>query len=267
MVIGVKLAKIFAAAALVFLSSEAGARETIFQVALLQSLAQGHFGGAISVGELRSRGDIGIGTFDSLDGEMIVLDGVVYQARGDGSVVVAPDSLTVPFSNVTHFDVDAKVSLKDVRDIDELASLMSRVVSSMGRNSFCMARVDGTFGALLVRSERAQSRPFPTLVEALAEDQTEFDLGTARGTLVALYCPSYVSGLNTPGWHFHFISEDRTRGGHVLAVEVAEASAAFDITPNFEMMIPSADSFHELDLARDMKKEIESAEKDRKIKK
>ena len=78
--------------------------ESIYQVALLQSLAQGYFDGSITVADLKEHGDTGIGTFDGLNGEMIVLEGVVYQATGDGSVVVPADDETVPFSNVTFFE-------------------------------------------------------------------------------------------------------------------------------------------------------------------
>ena len=91
-------------------------RESIAQVALLQSLAQGYFGGTITAGELRTLGDTGIGTFEGLNGEMIVLDGVVYQALGDGRVIVCPDETIIPFSNVTFFDKDIAVKLENVKD-------------------------------------------------------------------------------------------------------------------------------------------------------
>ena len=56
--------------------------------------------------ELKKHGDFGIGTFDALDGEMIVLDGVVYQAKADGHIYQAADNLTTPFATVTYFDSD-----------------------------------------------------------------------------------------------------------------------------------------------------------------
>ena len=72
-------------------------RESLNQVALLQSLAQGYFGGTVTVRDMRSLGDIGIGTFEGLNGEMIMLDGTVYQALGDGRVIVADDKTAVPW--------------------------------------------------------------------------------------------------------------------------------------------------------------------------
>ena len=110
--------------------------ETVYQVALLQSLAQGHFDGMITVGELKAHGDTGIGTFDGLNGEMIVLDGVVYQAIGDGSIVIPPDSETVPFSNVTFFEEDLSVPLNAIQDMATLQATLNEVVDSRGRNLF-----------------------------------------------------------------------------------------------------------------------------------
>ena len=62
-------------------------KETMYQVALLQSLTQGYYDGIITVGELKQHGDTGIGTFEGVNGELIALDGVVYQALSDGQML------------------------------------------------------------------------------------------------------------------------------------------------------------------------------------
>ena len=97
-------------------AAPAADRESIAQVALLQSLAQGYFGGTITAGQLRKLGDTGIGTFEGLNGEMIVLDGKVYQALGDGRVIVAPDKTIIPYATVTFFDKDIAVKLENIKD-------------------------------------------------------------------------------------------------------------------------------------------------------
>ena len=242
------------------LFAEAADRETVYQVALLQSLTQGYFDGVISVKELKSLGDTGIGTFKGLDGEMIVLDGVVYQAKGDGSVVVVSNDVTVPFSNVTFFEQDAALPLYKVTDKADLEERLNRFVEDRGRNNFYMVKITGTFDTMYVRSEHGQKEPYPTLVQALAKDQTEFSFDNIRGTVVGLYCPDYMGGLNTPGWHFHFLSEDKKKGGHVLGLSAAKAEAAIDVTKRFTMKTPDEKNFHKLRLAEDLKEEIRKAE-------
>ena len=59
-----------------------------------------------------------------------------------------------------------------------------------------------------------------------------------------------MSSLNTAGWHFHSINEDRTRGGHVLQVSIKDAEASFDLMNGFEMTLFREDEFQKMDLAR-----------------
>ena len=62
-------------------------RRTRFtQVSLFSVLLSGRYGGVISVGELKKLGNMAIATMDRLDGEVQMIDGVVYQACADGHV-------------------------------------------------------------------------------------------------------------------------------------------------------------------------------------
>ena len=234
--------------------------ESIYQVALLQSLAQGYFDGSMTVADLKSHGDTGIGTFDGLNGEMIVLDGVVYQAIGDGSVVVPADDETVPFSNVTFFEEDLTLPLSAIPDTASLQATLNEIVESNGSNLFYMVKIPGTFSSIMVRSEFKQEKPYRNLDVALAADQNEFDFENIKGTMVGLYCADYMGDLNSVGWHFHFLTEDLTQGGHVLQVSVDEATAMLDATPGFELYLPEDEAFQNMELSKDMDEAIHKAE-------
>ncbi len=238
----------------------AASAESIYQVALLQSLAQGYFDGSMSVADLKTHGDTGIGTFDGLNGEMIVLDGVVYQATGDGSVVVPADDETVPFSNVTFFEEDMTLPLSDIADMAALQAALNEVVRERGANLFYMVKIPGTFSSIKVRSEFKQEKPYRNLDVALAADQNEFDFQDVQGTMVGLYCPDYMGDLNSVGWHFHFLTEDLAQGGHVLQVSVGEATASLDATPGFELFLPEEETFQNMELSKDMDEAIHKAE-------
>ena len=237
-------------------------RESLNQVALLQSLAQGYFGGTVTVRDMRSLGDTGIGTFEGLNGEMIMLNGTVYQALGDGQVVVADDKVAVPYATVTYFDDDISVVLKDVKDKEAFEKILNEEVKKCGENSFYMIKLHTEFSSVLFRSEYGSQKPYPTLVEALKGKQTEFTAHNIEGTLVGLYCPNYMGGLNTPGWHFHFISDDREQGGHILELSLKEGVVELDKTDKFTMVLHDDPQFHEMNLAKDMSKDIKSAEHD-----
>lgn len=239
-------------------------RESIAQIALLQSLAQGYFGGTINAGELRALGDTGIGTFEGLNGEMIVLDGVVYQALGDGRVIVAPDSTIIPYATVTYFDADIAVELKNVKNKADFEKALNKAVHKHGANSFYMVKLPAEFSSVLFRSEYGSKEPYPTLVEALKGKQTEFTEKNIKGTLVGLYCPSYMGELNSVGWHFHFISDDKQKGGHILDLSLKEGTVQLDKTDKFTMILHDDKKFQEINLAKDMKEDIRSAEQDTK---
>ncbi len=176
-------------------------KETIYQVALLQSLTQGYYDGIIKVSELKEHGDTGIGTFEGVNGEMIVIDGKVYQALSDGSVKEAADDETVPFSNVTFFESDVAADMTDISDIASFKSALDKTVNEKGRNMFYMVKVSGTFEKMYVRSELKQEKPNKSLDKALETDQREFSYENIAGTVVGLYCPDYMGRMAFP---FHF---------------------------------------------------------------
>jgi len=236
-------------------------RETIYQIALLQSLAMGYFDGSISVKDLKKHGDTGIGTFEGLNGEMIVLDGVVYRANQDCEINIMDDKETVPFSNVTFFDKEISVKLADVPDKAALEKILNETLDKKGRNSFYMVKISGDFNEILVRSEKGTTEPYPTLVEAL-KTQKEITPQNISGTIVGLYCPDFMSSLNSTGWHFHFISADKKIGGHVLELNLKSGEAQLDKTDGFKLDLPKKKNFHALNFKQDMKEDIRKAEQD-----
>src|SRR6266700_4237965 len=90
---------------------------TLFQVSTSSALVQGVYQGAVTVGVLREHGNHGLGTFEQLDGEMVVVDGGFYQVRSDGSVHPVGDDVLTPFAAVTPFEPDRQSVLDDCPDI------------------------------------------------------------------------------------------------------------------------------------------------------
>ena len=237
-------------------------RETVYQVSLLQGLTFGDYHGSVSVADLKKRGDIGIGTFDGLNGELIAVDGKVYRAAGDGSVEEVSADTMIPFSNVTFFDEDVKDILNGVNDINALQDKLNQKVSELGENKFYFIRIDGTFDEMNVRSEYAQEEPYKPLAEVLETDQTFFHYEDIEGTVVGLYCPPYMSDLNATGWHMHFVSSNKTQGGHVLGLKIGKADLGMDVTDGFAMALPDDEMFAGFDLTIDQSEDIEKVEKD-----
>ncbi len=235
-------------------------REVISQVSLLQGLTFGDYNGSVPIARLKKLGDIGIGTFDRLNGELIMLEGVVYRAGHDGKLEVVADEETVPFANVTFLDADESFELSDVKDIGVLKAELNKKVKAAGSNRFYMVRIDGTFDKIGVRSEYAQKKPYKPLAKVLETDQTFFEHKNVKGTVVGLYCPEYMGDLNAVGWHFHFVTEDRKSGGHVFEVNAASLKVSMDRTDGFSMVLPDNEMFNGFDLTVDQSADIKKVE-------
>ena len=233
----------------------------IYQVSLLQGLAYGDYYGSITVAKLKQHGDIGIGTFDRLNGELIMLDGEVYRAAGDGTVEIVSHEETIPFCVATFMEADITKQLQNIPDYEALVRALDQMVAERGLNRFYMIRINGTFRRMHVRSVHAQEEPYRPLVTVLQQEQTFFDYENIDGTVVGIYCPPYMAQLNAVGWHMHFLSADKAKGGHVLGLDIEDAVLQWDDIDAFHVQLPQNRMFAGLDLTVDQSADIEKIEK------
>jgi acetolactate decarboxylase len=206
---------------------------------------------------LRQKGDFGIGTFDHLDGEMVLIDGVIFQAKADGSVNLVPDSQTVPFAAVTQFPVSSSRKVGAASDLEALKKALD--VFRPGNNLFYAFRLDGVFDYVKFRSVPAQVKPYPKLVDVAAR-QPVFERRSIRGTLVGFWCPEYAKTLNLPGYHLHFISEDRKSAGHLLNCAWQGGEVKMGTLNEFHLILPTTQEFQSLHLSGDTAGAMKAAE-------
>jgi acetolactate decarboxylase len=231
-------------------------RDTLYQISTLDSLIAGNYDGIETAAQVLAKGDFGIGTFEGLDGEMVALDGVIYQVKATGAVEEPDEDIMIPFSSVTYFDMDTIYDVGQVDDLDALKALLDPMIVKKDR--FYAIRLDGDFSAIKVRSVPKQEKPYPVLSE-VTSSQPVFDYQDVSGTLVGFWCPDYVGSVNVPGYHLHFISDDRTLGGHLLEISFADAKVMIDETRFFSMTL-AEDAAQEGDIL-DAQKEIDKVEK------
>lgn len=232
--------------------------DVLFQVSTIDALLQGVFDGFFTFEDLKAHGDFGIGTFDSLEGEMIALDGDYYQIKADGVAYPVQGSMTSPFSTVTYFQADQTIAIQNASNFTMLSSRLDEQLPS--RNAFYAFRIDGTFPYIKTRSVPRQEKPYPRLADAV-KNQSVFEFSNVTGSIVGIWAPEFSKGLNVPGYHFHFITADRKAGGHILDLKVDEAAAKVDITSGFAMQLPESGDFYNVDLTQDLQSELGKIEK------
>jgi acetolactate decarboxylase len=207
----------------------------LFQASTIGALLDGAFDGDLSIGELAEHGDLGLGTLNHLDGEMIAIDGEFFRADVDGRATpIGPEERT-PFAVVTSFEPTVDERLPD----EELAheELLERLDRLVPGGASCAVRLDGRFDFVRARSVPRQQPPYRPLTEVVA-DQHVFELRDIEGTMLGFRFPTYVEGIEVGGYHLHFISADRTRGGHVLDSRSRGLRARLDPSNDLHVELP-----------------------------
>ena len=225
--------------------------KTLIQASTLNALMLGNFDKTVSVKDFLHHADTGIGTYTGLDGEAIFEDGVAYKATADGKVSVMQPEDGVAFGTVAKFDESVpEVELKNISDIETLKQALEPYVKE-NQNIFYMIKAKGVFKTMHVRSCFASEKPYPTLSE-VAQDQREFHFENTRGDVIAVWCPKYVNGINLPGWHFHYLSGDKTQGGYILGLSSDDLRVKIDKIERFDLTLPQNPEFAKRDLCEDL---------------
>jgi acetolactate decarboxylase len=233
------------------------ANNRIYLSAPVNALVEGIFEENIPVTEIQKHGDFGLGTFNDLDGEMVLLDGHVYRAAADGSVSLASPQSLSPFACVTFFHpISSEISSGELTYADVLAWLTMLMPSP---NLFYAFRVEGQFNQVKTRSVPRQEHYRP-LVEA-TKDQPEFYFNNVTGTLVGFFTPAFMASLNVPGLHLHFLSQDRQKGGHLLECQVKQVKVEIQSLYTLELSLPHNLDYLTWDFQRDVQDDLDKAEK------
>ncbi len=209
----------------------------LFQTSTVQALMGGAFDGDVTLAEVLEHGDLGLGTLDGLDGELIIVDGEPWKAELDGSLTRPDRSTTTPYAVVVPFSPGDPLLLRGPLRESDLDRHV-RVQMRQAERSITI-RIDGRFEAVHVRSVPRQERPYPPLAEVIAHQQVT-ELADVSGTMVGFCFPDPLGGIEMVGWHLHFVTDDRALGGHVLSYTLLEATARLDEVSTLHVELPPA---------------------------
>src|SRR5205823_2597395 len=227
---------------------------TLYQISTSSALVEGVYSGSVCSSVLLEHGGFGLGTFEDLDGEMVILDGQIYQVAD--RVRHRSDDFLVPFAAITHFraaasfEIDNVATLKDL----ELACDQQRISD----NLFYALRLDGTFETIHARA--VHPVPRSTRLLDAAKTQSEFHFENIEGTLVGFWSPRYSSSFSIPGYHLHFISKDRTKGGHLLDCSAGKLKAGIQVLSEFDIRLPDSGPFLTTNLSKDPASDLAKTE-------
>jgi acetolactate decarboxylase len=191
----------------------------IFQSSTVTALFERLYSGNITVDELRRYGGLGVGTYNDFDGELVAVDGEFYKIdAADGKAYRMPGDAKTPFAIVTHFKADATHTIEKSMNYSELLRYLDSLLPSA--KIFYAFKINVHFTHVKTRSVFPQKKPYPDLREIMNK-QAIFEYKDIAGYLVGFRYPSHTRCINSPGYHFHFISKDKNKGGHVLVCQTS----------------------------------------------
>ena len=211
-------------------SRAAKTNKMLYQVGTINSLLAGVYEGDLSFADLANYGNFGLGTFDAVNGEMIALDDNYYRIDANGNAHPVRAEMKSPFAVVTNYQEELRY---DVGAFEDITLLREYIHSKFESDNIIYAlSISGYFNKLDLRSEHPQPEGHRPLSETISQVQNTYTLNDTRGTIVGFWFPEYMQTINVPGFHFHFINDQHTRGGHLFDMKIE--NGGLGIMPIFD---------------------------------
>jgi acetolactate decarboxylase len=230
----------------------------LFQASTVGALLEGAYEGDVSFAELAEHGDLGLGTLNALDGEMIAIDGRFFRADVEGRINEVDRSELTPFAVMVWFEPTVEFELTGPLDNDAFLAALDQHMPADAISA--AVRVDGEFERVRARSVPRQEPPYRPLAEVVA-DQHVFELEGVSGSIVGFRFPDYAEGLEVSGYHLHFITDERDRGGHVFQADPSRVRVRLDPSTDLHVELPPGVELGDSDLASSTREALERAER------
>ncbi|HCM20974.1 MAG TPA: acetolactate decarboxylase [Porphyromonadaceae bacterium] len=215
----------------------------LYQYGVADAFVGGLYKGTLPLKELKLKGDFGLGAPDMLDGELTMLDGKVYQTKATGKTVEPDDNFKTSMLFTTFFKADTVITIENPIGEKALWEQISKELKN--KNAMYAIKITGKFDHIKTRAfPPVKNEPFP-VISLIFDTQKFFEFSNTQGTLIGYHLPEYLNGINSKGFHFHFLSSDKTQGGHVLDFMAGNLKIEIAELRSFELNIPTDKDFQQ----------------------
>lgn len=231
----------------------------MYQYSIMDALQAGVYDGNMTFDELKKKGNFGIGTFNGLEGEMIMVDGQVYKMRSDGTISKVPGKDSTPLAFVKFFAADTTFTITG--NNLTYADVQATILKALNKNEMYAIRLKGTFNTMRGRSVMPVKRPYPELADYIkAGGQANFNFNAITGTCIGFLMPGYMARTNVVGYHVHFIANDRMHGGHIFDFTTNSIEVEVDHIKGTTIELNTHPDFDNTDFSKDRVKDIKKIE-------
>jgi len=240
------------------------AEPALYVYSTIDALLAGAYDGDLTVQQLATKGDFGLGTYNRLHGEMVLLGGTFWHVKADGTVSKADPNERVPLAYVVPFQPASSYAVEASSSAMPLAELEALIDGKLpNKNIFYAVKVSGDYSNVATRAIAPQTRPYRPLAE-VSKEQVVFKRADVAGTLVGIRSPAFSKGISVPGWHWHFISDAKEFGGHMLSGSLVKGVVTVARVRKLDVQLPDTDDFAKADQAKDRAVELQQVESDKR---
>ena len=206
--------------------------------------------------DILKHGNFGLGTFNDLDGEMVLLDSIFYQLHSDGTISIPEISLQSPYACATFFHQSTGSDIADSLNFQQIQHFIDQIIPS--KNLIFALKISGNFKSVKARSVPKQDSYRP-LVDA-AHDQKEFTFTDSTGVMVGFWTPDFLHSVSVPGYHLHYLTSDFAHGGHVLDCETESITIQIQGIDSLNLDLPHSLEYIGASLDEDTSEALKKAE-------
>ncbi|UYZ35653.1 acetolactate decarboxylase [Clostridium beijerinckii] len=220
-------------------------KDTIFQVSTLEALLAGSLDGFISIKDLKTKGDFGIGGITGLDGAIVVLDGKWYHCKDDCRIFSVNDNEKSPKFMISSFKTDKIIDINKEINYEGMKKIINSERPTP--NIMYAVKIEGKFNNIKFKVYPKQNKPYP-MGSLIARSKRERILENVKGTLVGYLMPNHLLDITSVEYHLHFVSEDKMYGGHLIDFELSEGNVHLDYKHNLQLVVPQTEEYYKGDL-------------------
>lgn len=229
----------------------------LYQYSILGALMDGICQTGTRLQDVLSYGDHGLGTVSNLNGEIVIVDGEAYHFPPGQQLRKIGPSDVLPFIMITRFKPTIEKTLSYLT-----MALLPHALDPLlpfKQNCFLSVRVDGKFNNIMFRVIAGQSKPREPLVD-LAKRQKVVTSNNSEGVLFGFWSPTFSGGFSVAGFHLHFLSKDKSQGGHVLGFDANHVRLQGATITEYTVELPQSKEFNEEPIRISQDAELHAAE-------
>lgn len=166
--------------------------------------------------------NFGLGTFTHLDGELVLVDGHAWQCTKKYGVQPVTLTSKTPFASVCDF---IPTHNWDVQGLDTAGIALFLSKQKLPTDYIWAIKITGVFKSIHLRVVTKQSKSVS--LNQAEQNQYEMKLDASTGTLVGFWAPTFMSQIIATGFHFHYINQTKTQGGHALFYQIDQAQISW----------------------------------------